>query len=407
MNHMKLLLYLIIINFLFFACKFEYEQFDEEKENFEDFNLTSTQCQASDKDIEDYLKQHNIEYNQKKDQNLRFILSPCSPIVLVPGIYSTKLKVKINCRDLKRHDKDLYKKIKFYCSKYVCSDELDRSENRYLWLNLGKDGFTLIRQKFEPKTNFADDDDDLNLEENIRETYDFDWDNRFAACLGFFMTIFNNETECPIIIGKRGEKRICGHSNNIQIRFLGGFYDDKKESECGVKPIENCAITDLGPAVTSKTKVFEVLVQKLEKIGYKKGFSLSGVPNDFRTFISTNKFGEESLVYHIQRMYKLTGKPVVIIAHSYGNLVTLNTLIKDNSVSNKIKKWIALAPPFASATKAVEYFMHGIKDFDSSNTPFDTRFELFGQYIMLKSIPTIYELKPFTIFQDLFNSENY
>ena len=157
----------------------------------------------------------------------------------------------------------------------------------------------------------------------------------------------------------------------------------------------------------SHTKVFADLVEKLEDNGYQKGFSLSAVPNDFRTFISKNEFAQKSLEYHIERMYELTGKPVVIIAHSFGNLVTLNALkrLKENNkpILNKIKKWIALAPPFAGATKAVEYFLHGIKDFDSKITKFD----LFGQYMMLKSIPTVYELKPFTIFKDLFESEEY
>ena len=77
------------------------------------------------------------------------------------------------------------------------------------------------------------------------------------------MSIFNNENECPIITGKRGEKRICGHSDNIQIRFVGGFYDDRKESECGVKPVESSAISNwvLGPVAKSKTNVFGDLVK--------------------------------------------------------------------------------------------------------------------------------------------------
>lgn len=106
-------------------------------------------------------------------------------------------------------------------------------------------------------------------------------------------------------------------------------------------------------------------------------------------------------------MYNDTGKPVTIIAHSFGNLVTLNTLTKDNTLADKVKKWISIAPPFAGATKAIEYFLHGIKDFNNDFNIFKTEFKLFGQYMMLKSIPTVYELKPFNIFSELFENSQY
>lgn len=149
------------------------------------------------------------------------------------------------------------------------------------------------------------------------------------------------------------------------------------------------------------------MVSTLEEIGYVKGFSLAAIPNDYRKFISSNTFAYEALNYHIDQMYKNTGKPVTIIAHSFGNLITLNCLTKNPSSANKIKKWISLAPPFAGATKAIEYFLHGIKDFDNDFQVFKTEFKPFGQYMMLKSIPTVYELKPFNIFSEIFDSSEY
>ena len=156
-----------------------------------------------------------------------------------------------------------------------------------------------------------------------------------------------------------------------------------------------------------KANVFGELATSLEDIGYTKGFSLGAIPNDFRKFIPTNTFAYESLKYQIKKMYSDTGKPVTIIAHSFGNLITLNTLTKDKTLADKIKKWISLAPPFAGATKAIEYFLHGIKDFNNDFNIFKTEFKLFGQYMMLKSIPTVYELKPFNIFSELFTNSEY
>lgn len=409
-SYMKTLTYLIILSFSF-CFKIQYEEKNKDQINSED--LGASQCLATDEEIKIFLDDHNMTYSQQYDRNLRFILSPCSPIVLVPGIYSTKLKVKINCKNLKRTEKDMYEKVRLYCSEFVCTSDSDTDENRDLWFNLGKKGFTLFYNFIEPNKNSNSSDENIinnNLkEENFKGREDWDLDNRHSACLGFFMTIFDNKDECPTIQGKRGEKRICGHSQNIKISYEGGFYNDKRDSDCGVKAVENILYTNwfLDLAARKKTNVFGDFVEKLTDIGYEKGFSLAAVPNDYRKFISTNEFANKALTYHIERMYKLTGKPVVIIAHSFGNLITLNALNQNKNLTNKIKKWISLAPPFAGATKAIKYFLHGIKDFNNDFTIFKTEFKLFGQYMMLKSIPTVYELKPFNIFSELFDSEEY
>ena len=398
---MKTFLYIFALILTAF-CKIEYEKYNSE--HLEDFEeLKSSQCLATNEQIKSFLSNHNISYNETDyDNKLRFIVSPCSPIVLIPGIYSTKLKVKLNCKNLNLFERDTLKKIRIFCSDFVCSDDDDTNENRELWFNLALKGFDLGYNIAEPKI----ENDELN--DDFREKWD--WDNRHSACLGYFMTIFNNKEECPIIDGERGEKRICGHSENIKISFEGGFYSEKENSECGVKAVENILYSNtiIKKGGEEKTNVFGPFVSKLEEIGYEKGFSLAAVPNDFRLFISTNKFAFNALKYHIEHMYEITGKPVVIIAHSFGNLITLNTLKKEPSLKNKIKKWISLAPPFAGATKAIEYFLHGIKDFRSKilGGIYNTDFKLFGQYMMLKSIPTVYELKPFTLFPELFESTN-
>ena len=149
-------------------------------------------------------------------------------------------------------------------------------------------------------------------------------------------------------------------------------------------------------------------METLTQYGYQPGFSLAGVPNDFRQFISTNTFANKTLNHLINTMYENTGKRVIIIAHSFGNLVTLNTLKQNSELKTKIKKWISLAPPFGGATKAVDNFLHGITDFNFDILKYGrSEFSEFGQFLMLKSIPTVYELRPNPIFWKIFNDENY
>lgn len=407
---MKSLSLLFSILIVFINC-LQYEEIDDKEGDFLDSldeKLGSGECSPTESEVKQMIKDNNINYNGDIDRNVKFIAGTCSPIVLVPGIYSTKLKVKLNCKNIKRDEESLYQKIKFYCSKYVCSDISDDNENRELWFNLGEKGFTLVEHIFD--NNEATEEKMNEKMKDKNSLLYWEWDNRYAGCLGFFMTMFDNEEECPTL--KNG-KKVCGHSHNIKITYDGGFQESKSQADCGVKAVENVLTSPLQnfPEKFWKesSNVFGDLADALVERGYTKGFSLAAIPNDFRRFISTNDFGYESLKYHVENMYNITGKKVIIIAHSFGNLVTLNGLTMFPELKDKVKKWISLAPPFAGATKAVDNFLKGIDDFNVDILPLISKvnFHKFGQFLMLKSIPTVYELLPYTVFYKLFQSEDY
>ena len=142
------------------------------------------------------------------------------------------------------------------------------------------------------------------------------------------MRMFDSEDECPII--ESSKKKICGHSHNVRINYHGGFLNDIKRGDCGVRAVSNILESGLKiiPSDLSATNIFGLLAKRLVERGYTKGFSLSAVPYDFRRFISTNTFAYKALEYHIDRMYTLTGKPVIIIAHSFGNNIKCFAKIK-------------------------------------------------------------------------------
>ena len=80
-----------------------------------------------------------------------------------------------------------------------------------------------------------------------------------------FMTIFNNEKECPTY---GGSKKICQYSSNIRISYDGGFFDTLDDADCGVKAVENVLQTPYIHFKSSKTNVFGTLVKKLTDLGY-------------------------------------------------------------------------------------------------------------------------------------------
>ena len=53
------------------------------------------------------------------EQNVKFNVRNCSLFIFVPGIYSTKVRARINFRNLKRKEFPLYQKLKFFAiNKY-------------------------------------------------------------------------------------------------------------------------------------------------------------------------------------------------------------------------------------------------------------------------------------------------
>lgn len=69
-----------------------------------------------------------------------------------------------------------------------------------------------------------------------------------------------------------------------------------------------------------------------------------------KIYLATNNFASKVFKSQINRLYENTGKSVVIIAHSFGTLLTLTNLLKNEKDKNflkKIKIFIAMEPSFA------------------------------------------------------------
>jgi alpha-beta hydrolase superfamily lysophospholipase len=122
------------------------------------------------------------------------------------------------------------------------------------------------------------------------------------------------------------------------------------------------------PLITNKLTAanFYVMIQNYRKMGYKDGFSAAGVSFDYRRYIHSNKFFENSLIYEINRLYRNTGKKVVIITHSLGGLLVLGNLLRmREDIKNKVKSFVPIVPPFAGASHLLEAYLYGLTDFNT------------------------------------------
>lgn len=234
--------------------------------------------------------------------------------------------------------------------------------------------------------------------------------NKYSSCLGYFLQFFNNKDECPA--NENGP--VCQYSDYVRVTYYGGTDKTVKESKCGLRAVRN--ILSTGSKLVDEaigfgaSKIYAEMITKFKRMGYREGFSMGAIPQDYRIFAATNKFVEKAYAYQIEQLYNNTGKKVVIVSHSYG---TLSTLMKmDKSITSKIKKFIAVAPPFAGADELLDVFLYGMHNFDfeikiGKKEIFKVNYDVFGQNMIYKAMPILAELRPQSYINQLLALEKY
>ena len=368
----------------------EFEDYVEQHED-DDVKLQSIfggdECLVSSSDAKNLLKNGYGITNNSPDKRIRFILGRCSPVLLIPGIYASKLLVEVQCKNLATYEKTTtLKEIRLFCGDSICEKETVEREEHPLFIGLLDKAFSILGSEKD----------------------------KYSSCLGYFMNHFQNQNECPAVNGKR----ICKHSPYIKVSFYGGTTKTESKGRCGVEGVQNVIqsgiltvdnIVNIGAA-----KSYETISNTLKKRGYEEGFSLGGLPNDYRRYLATNNFSKKVFKSQIERLYSNTGKPVIIVAHSFGTLLTLTNLVRteNKNLLPKIKKFVAIAPPFAGSSMLLDIFLHGMNEWNKSfnilgKTITITNYNIFGQNMMYKSIPVITELRPLPIAAKIFTDSTY
>ena len=374
------LLFIIFLNLSLFNninCRFfkgekinvDLKEMLREKINEEKLGETND-CLVSEEEARTILQEkYNIDPNYIDiDQNIRFILGKCYPILYLPGLYASRMVATINCPVFK---KDFLKfvKMRMFCQNTVCEDETNEYEEHVIFPAIFDSPFQ------------------IRVTDNI---------NKFTACQGYIYSFYNSRTECP--------EGNCEYSDGVRISYYGGTKKTKSESKCGIKALEDIIYaSDFLPSfITNKLTEANlyVMIQDYRKMGYKDGFSAAGISFDYRRYISTFKYFQNSFEYTINRLYRNTGKPVVIITHSLGGLLAYNELLKASpDLLKKIKSFVPIVPPFAGASHLLEAYLYGLGDFDTEINIVDIakiKIELnkFSESLYFSSAPIVGELRP-------------
>lgn len=102
------------------------------------------------------------------------------------------------------------------------------------------------------------------------------------------------------------------------------------------------------------------MVTALDLIGFRNGLTYQIIPYNFFQSISNNELNY-LFSSNLKRIYEITGKKVVILGHSLGNLNILHQLnLLDQSVKDsQIKNWVAIAPPLFGAMESTKILLGG------------------------------------------------
>lgn len=305
------------------------------------------------------LKDPTSSTKTPKEQLENFIEGDCAPIIMVPGLMATKLMLQIDCELLMKEHPEIMES----CGWSTCSWSIWRrrpSPEYLLW----------IPGIFSPMSVIS-------------------WTN--VTCFGNLIRFEYNRSAETIPDKYQAPK-------GINVTWYGNTPGTLSDSDSGFN-----AVMDLLPLPfqTSTTRDFSYMVSYLLSMGYQKGLSMFTIPFDFRLTHLANQ-ASYSLERTIRYAYALTGKKVVIVAHSLGNLNTLAVLNR-MSIQDKekmIAMYTSIAAPFAGAAKTIRLVMGGESAFLSS---WGVGIDFYSQQHVISASSSTQDLLPSNVFNQFRN----
>lgn len=255
--------------------------------------------------------------NTPKEQLQSFIEGDCSPVIIVPGFLATRLMVEIDCEELQENHPEIMEA----CGWSTCS-----------WSLWSK----------KPASEYL-----LWIADFLSPVSMLSFSN--STCFGRIAQMHRNGTENHV------------HPKGIKVTWHGNTPQTKSKADGGLG-----AITDILPVPlqTMETRGFKGIGQYLKSMGYQTGLTLFAIPYNFLATYVANEVGY-TLERTVRYVYELTGKKVVIVSHSLGNLNTLPMLnrMSQEDKDRMIAAYTAIAPPYGGVPISLLYAIGGNPSF--------------------------------------------
>ena len=254
----------------------------------------------------------------RKDYVKAFNSGPCAPIALLAGITGTKLMVRIDCEVFKANYP-----VEFGKCFSTCSGSYAPKKEYRIWVPHITEPMSILKPS-----------------DNSR------------AC---FSALIGNDIE---LLNKTGETK---SRKGLTVYPLGLSPETttKAQSDCGMESIINLMPTMVQISGYSQ---YRDLYNVLKNAGYVSGINVQALPYDWRISYKDNSLNQ-IFPKTMKRLWENTGKKVVIVAHSFGNMQTAHNLWKMPQADKDkyIARYIALAPPYLGSSQLVQ----GLIGYDS------------------------------------------
>lgn len=284
----------------------------------------------------------------------QFAAGPCSPVMLLPGILGSALRVSIDCVKLRQADPSTFG----ICGWSSCP---------------GDSHYTLESSpKVEYQVWVSDVLSPMSIVEPTEHT---------RVCFGEMMQLtFDTSTGKVLPLNKTGVSFSVKGFTPETLNYAG--------SECGTQGIEDLITGAIDPEMTQYMKQ---IVNRLKLMGYKSGMTMQALPYDFRQNTG-NDLASKGFGRIAKKLKAFTNKKVVVFAHSMGNYKTLYGLweMSQQDKDDTFAMWGAIAPPILGATKPVGYLTCGSNEYFKFGFGLDMRtFKL-----SIGSMTSMYQLTP-------------
>ena len=254
-----------------------------------------------------------------RDYMKEFVVGPCAPVVLAPGIGGSVMQVEVECELLRFADFETF----LACGWLDCkagSKHAPAREYR-IWVPHLESPMTIVSPL------------DVN-----------------KKCWGGLVEMkYDNIAGQLVPVPKLG----------VRVRVAGATpgTSNVTASACGLNSIKDMVPDIVNPEVTG---YFAAFVKRLRLMGYKEGLSVLGLPYDFRKGHAEDDF-RPMLEHSLAELHKLTGKRSVVVGHSMANNRMLNALWKMSQADKDklIHNYFALAPSYLGAAKPIHYLLCG------------------------------------------------
>jgi len=292
-----------------------------------------------------------------KEYMNEFAIGPCAPLILLPGIEGSALRVVIDCPKFRA----AYPETFLSCGWTTCEGDIGYSAK------------TTPQKEYQMWIPYATSPMSLNIP------------SQFARdCWGGLAQL----------VYKNVSGKLVPQNKTGIVASAKGLTPDTmtyKGSKCGQLGVEYLLEDlEIGP---ESDLYLAGIIDRMLLMGYKSGLTFQAVPYDFR-INSGNDIVSLNLGSLIKTLKAFTNKKVVIAAHSMGNTKTVYALwgMSQQDKDNNIATYVALAPPYSGAPKVIDFLLCGDSGLFKDSVGVDMKTFKYS----IGTFSSIWELGPWT-----------